>query len=229
MNRRDYTAPTTDYSRFISLLDTPSTYENGKLFIFDSKGRRVIAVDLVDVPSLVDGVTAALSKIVGNTDTISLKVDTTNRIVLAYLNDDAVAPINIKTNNNPKENNVLVFTNGSFEWRHSADIVDIEAQVSITQFQPVTDSGYIAKAELPITNKAIGLAINDALARTYVRVQTGSILSNPLWAWDTGASIYLQTDGTLSQTPPTSGFIQVIGNAVNPTSILLVQNPIIVL
>ncbi len=224
-----YTAPVNDYSRFISLLDTPPSYEDGKLLILNKHNECVLAVDLVNVPSLDEGVVNALSRLLGNSHTISFDVDIDNKLVVAKINDNCIAPINIETTNKPKENYVLVYSEGSFEWRHSADIIDLEAQVSISTFQPVTESGYIAKAIPPITNRAIGLAITNAVANAYVRVQTGSAITNSYWDWSVGANIYLQVDGSLGETAPTSGFIQVIGTAIKPTTILLVQQPIIFL
>ena len=66
-------------------------------------------------------------------------------------------------------------------------------------------------------------AIGDPLSI----VQTG-IVTEPTWAWTTYGAIYLSTTGLLTQTPPATGFMQVIGVALSATSIFVNQRDPIV-
>jgi hypothetical protein len=48
-------------------------------------------------------------------------------------------------------------------------------------------------------------------------------ISDAVWNWIRGSPIFLGTNGQLTQTPPTTGFLLVLAQPISPTVINLVQ------
>ena len=63
----------------------------------------------------------------------------------------------------------------------------------------------------------VGISENAALIGEELQVSRGE-LENPAWTWAVGA-IYLG-NRTLTQTPPATGFVQIIATAVSPTTLI---------
>lgn len=59
-------------------------------------------------------------------------------------------------------------------------------------------------------------ALDDA-----VQVATAGRITDGSWAWDASLPLWLSTNGTMTQTPPTSGFSLVVARAVSPTTIVV--------
>lgn len=48
-------------------------------------------------------------------------------------------------------------------------------------------------------------------------------ITDAVWSWTRGSPIFLGTNGQLTQTPPTTGILLVLGQPASPTTINLVQ------
>lgn len=79
---------------------------------------------------------------------------------------------------------------------------------------------------LPSMN-VIGITVTAAIAGDDVSVMTSGKLSDPSWSWVAGP-IYVGADGALTQTAPTTGFVQEVARAISPTDIIInIQPPIL--
>lgn len=59
--------------------------------------------------------------------------------------------------------------------------------------------------------------------------QTGVIVE-PSWAWTAFMPVYLGTTGLLTQTPPTTGFVQIVGAALSATTLFINQrDPVVII
>lgn len=67
----------------------------------------------------------------------------------------------------------------------------------------------------------VGMALQTALEGAQCKVQTSGEIVNPAWILSPGAIYYVSTGGTISLTPPTSGFVQKIGLAKNATTLVI--------
>jgi hypothetical protein len=75
----------------------------------------------------------------------------------------------------------------------------------------------------------LGIAIGGALATAPVTVQFFGSLTYNGWAWTLNHPIFLGTNGALTQTPPTSGYSQIIGRPITSTSMLVDIQPAVIL
>jgi hypothetical protein len=74
---------------------------------------------------------------------------------------------------------------------------------------------------------AAAVAVSSALAGNQVRLTTSGRVSETSWAWTAGQPIYASTGGSLTQSPPSSGWLRIIGHAETPTSIWIqIHQPI---
>lgn len=72
----------------------------------------------------------------------------------------------------------------------------------------------------------LGITLTAAQAGELVNVQRLGTIEDLGWNWGAGR-IYLGSNGSLTQTPPTSGFDLLIGSATSPTRVALnLQDPI---
>lgn len=71
--------------------------------------------------------------------------------------------------------------------------------------------------------KFVGVSTQSGTADTNIVLQRAGILEDALWNWSTDgdSSIYLSTDGTLTQTAPTTGTRLKIGFALSATKIFI--------
>lgn len=77
-------------------------------------------------------------------------------------------------------------------------------------------------------NKVIGITTGAALSGASATIQTFGEITNSGWSWTTGESIYLSTNGLLTQTVPTSGFVLILGFAISATKMFInIKQPII--
>jgi hypothetical protein len=87
--------------------------------------------------------------------------------------------------------------------------------------------GY-ASADNPLHgDDTIGLTTGAASAGDTVSVQRFGPISFNGWDWTPGNAVYLANNGLMTQTPPDSGFLQIVGHAESPTSLFLSLNPCI--
>jgi hypothetical protein len=61
------------------------------------------------------------------------------------------------------------------------------------------------------------------------RVQVYGPLREPSWSWTAGLPIYVGTNGSLTQSAPTTGWLQQIAVADSPTQIFIDPQPVFVL
>ena len=65
----------------------------------------------------------------------------------------------------------------------------------------------------------------EAVASGPVSVQIQDVLEEPSWSWAPGLPVYAGTNGVLSQTPPSSGYLVVVGVALTPTKMRIEPEP----
>jgi hypothetical protein len=74
--------------------------------------------------------------------------------------------------------------------------------------------------------KTIGVATSSATAGQPVTWAEHGRITDPSWTWAPGADIYLSPTSTLTQTLPTTGWVQVVARAISPTvAWVLIQTP----
>ena len=75
----------------------------------------------------------------------------------------------------------------------------------------------------------IGVAINGGQAGASIDIQQSGEMSLSSWTWTMGLPVFVGPNGPLTQTPPTSGFSQVVGVPLSATSISIgLQPPILI-
>lgn len=76
--------------------------------------------------------------------------------------------------------------------------------------------------------RVIGLTLESATLGESIEVHSFGLVSEPSWNWDiTQPSVFLSNAGQITQTPPTSGFINVIGHVASATQLFInIQSPI---
>ena len=86
---------------------------------------------------------------------------------------------------------------------------------------------YADQQDVLTVGRLMGIASSSAsVGEDVIVIVTGEV-DEPTWTWSPG-EVYLSTDGTLTQTPPTTGYLQVIGVALTPTRLTVgIQLPIL--
>lgn len=69
-------------------------------------------------------------------------------------------------------------------------------------------------------HQVLGVSLNSATQGTEVQVQSFGLITEPSWNWIDGP-VYLGVGGQLSQTPPTTGFLLIVGTAMAPTVLMV--------
>jgi hypothetical protein len=101
------------------------------------------------------------------------------------------------------------------------------AQVSVTNFSPVYQSspGYVSLVDTALVATAegvVGVASPSANPGQSVTVtKNGGTLTVPSAAFTPFAPVFAGAAGSLTQTPPASGFVLVVGYAVSATSLFV--------
>lgn len=115
----------------------------------------------------------------------------------------------------------LEFTTGGSGGVADTVGVDVVAAEDLAAYEFVTAVG--AKADSSNSahfNKVVGMTTAAVLTGFVASLSTDGEVTNPAWTWSANASLFL--NGTsISQTPPSSGFIQVVGVAVNATTMII--------
>lgn len=75
----------------------------------------------------------------------------------------------------------------------------------------------------------IGITSNAASSGGAVSVVSAGAMTEGSWSWTPGLPIYAGLNGALTQTPPVSGWLRILGFATSPTSIVVQLLPPIVL
>ena len=81
---------------------------------------------------------------------------------------------------------------------------------------------YYADSDNPVdAGGVIGVTMNAALQGDPVNVQATGEMEESGWSWTPGLPVFLGPLGTLTQTPPVTGFQLVIGVASAPTKLVI--------
>ena len=76
-------------------------------------------------------------------------------------------------------------------------------------------------------SRLAGITLNAVSAGTPSRICVEGTLSHSGWQWTPGAPVFVGRNGELTQSPPTSGFLQHLGFALGRDSLLVqVERPI---
>ena len=77
-------------------------------------------------------------------------------------------------------------------------------------------------------NNVLGMSTNGGAAGTLISFQQTGIIGLPSWNFTPGNPVFVGTTGPVTQTPPTSGFLQILGTALtSKTMILNIQPPVL--
>ncbi len=68
-------------------------------------------------------------------------------------------------------------------------------------------------------NLVRGISIGAAGAGGIIMIHRRGKLTEASWSWDVGKSIFFDSNGNLTQTPPSTGFWMVLGRPITPTVI----------
>lgn len=95
----------------------------------------------------------------------------------------------------------------------------------------VNESGKLIYADNTIAshaNKVLGMITSAVVLDDIVNVYTTKTVTEMSWSWNIDEPLYLSTNGTITQVPPTTGFLLIVGFAVTSTKIFLdIGSPII--
>lgn len=87
---------------------------------------------------------------------------------------------------------------------------------------------YHADSATTSTRNIVGIATQSVLMGASIVVRHQHTLSDALWSWTVGSPVYVGAGGSLTQTPPATGYIAHVGIAITPTSIFVdIQPPIL--
>jgi len=102
--------------------------------------------------------------------------------------------------------------------------VDVIAGENIAPYRVVyVDTAKVYKANkdtLSERDKILGLTDGAYTENSLATIYVNGTISNGGWNWNSGI-VYLDIDGALTQTLPTSGFLVQIGKVINSTTIIL--------
>jgi hypothetical protein len=100
----------------------------------------------------------------------------------------------------------------------------IEAGEALGGHRVVRSSGglayYASSAVTAHRGTVIGITTGAVSSGDSAGVAAAGEITEPSWNWTDG-NVYLSTNGLLTQTAPTSGFLQVIGIVLEPTRLLV--------
>ncbi len=107
----------------------------------------------------------------------------------------------------------------------AAQTISANTAVALVNGQLVpAQSGVSAQA-----GNVVGVALNGGQAGATIAIQQSGEMSLSSWNWTLGQPIFVGTTGPLTQTPPTSGFSQVVGMPLSATSMSIgLESPILI-
>jgi hypothetical protein len=79
---------------------------------------------------------------------------------------------------------------------------------------------YASSDQLSHQGCILGITTGAVALGADVDVVVAGEVTEPSWQWTLG-SVYLGVNGLLTQTPPSTGFLQIIGTATEPTKLLV--------
>lgn len=89
-------------------------------------------------------------------------------------------------------------------------------------------SGYLIYPDTTLENNTVlGITTGASSQEQLAQVQISGILTEPSWNWASNNPVFIGNMGLLTQTPPTSGSICVIGYAITSTKLFIDKQPAI--
>jgi hypothetical protein len=91
---------------------------------------------------------------------------------------------------------------------------------------------YADSASLPLTQRVVGVSTSSTDAGVDAPIQTYGVMEEPSWNWVVELPVFLGTNGTLTQIPPTSPSKAsiVVGFPTSPTTLFInIQQPILII
>lgn len=87
---------------------------------------------------------------------------------------------------------------------------------------------YADNTAMTHVNKVLGMTVGSAVADAAIDILRWGELEEPSWTWTLDQPVFLSTNGLLTQTPPSTGFSQIIGFPVSATKLYIsLREPII--
>lgn len=87
--------------------------------------------------------------------------------------------------------------------------------------------GYVSASNVDHGDDTEGLSLNAAAEGADVTIQTAGPVAFAGWAWTPQQPVFAGDDGLLTQTPPTTGFVQIVGHAEDATTLFLrIESPV---
>jgi hypothetical protein len=87
---------------------------------------------------------------------------------------------------------------------------------------------YADNTTMTHVSKVLGMTVGSAVLDAAIDILRWGELEEPSWSWTLDLPIFLSTSGLLTQTPPTTGFSQIIGFPVSATKAYIsLREPII--
>lgn len=87
---------------------------------------------------------------------------------------------------------------------------------------------YASNTTTTHTNKVLGMTTGAVLNGAAATIQTHGEITEPSWAWALDQPVFLSTTGLITQTPPVTGFSQIIGFPTSATSLFIkLREPLI--
>ena len=116
---------------------------------------------------------------------------------------------------------------------HTPDLTDDYEAGSALSGQRVVIVGtdgklyYADCSNLSHLPRILGITTGAFSPGSYPSIQTAGPMAEGTWSWDLGKFIFLSTNGQLTQTPPASGFLLVMGWAVSAREMMIaIKEPI---
>lgn len=107
--------------------------------------------------------------------------------------------------------------------------IAVTAAIDLGGHRVVTVDGYYADA-LDITTmyRVAGITTQAVPSAGDVAAYNSGVLTEVSWSWTVGQPVYLGTNGLMTQEAPTAGYLLVIGQPKNATSLIVeIQQPIL--
>lgn len=80
---------------------------------------------------------------------------------------------------------------------------------------------YASNTDIAHFGRLAGVTAGAASTGTETMVVRAGVMMEPSWAWAPDAPVFLSAGGLLTQSPPTTGFLQVVGVALSATTLFV--------
>ena len=125
-------------------------------------------------------------------------------------NSDSVESINGQEGNVVLDFDTKTFTELAGE--------NLSSHIALVMNPSGTALVHADSSDISHTDKIVGISITSALLGENIVVQKKGDITANFWNWNLVDSIYINSFGALTQVAPTSGFPQIVGIPLSPTS-----------